>query len=254
MEKSSPLVFDRYELKYLIPLSMVDAISDYISIYCELDPYSLSAPDHYYQVNSLYLDTCNFLFLRKKLEGAPDRFNMRIRGYGGEELFLELKFKSNGFVKKRRAFCRGNVLDVLRDDSEKGMGLATGNKHLFLNAFQSYNAEPKVLTQYKRKAYFSVYDDYARITFDKELKYMRESEFNIFPDHRLMCNYDHEGQFTEGTCVVLELKCPTRVPLWFIDLIKKFNLTRTGFSKYTSSIMETFSQFSALRHDRLRVN
>ncbi|HXH74715.1 MAG TPA: polyphosphate polymerase domain-containing protein [Bacteriovoracaceae bacterium] len=251
MEKSSPLIFDRYELKYLIPESLIEPISRYISAYCELDPYSLSAPDHFYQVNSLYLDTNRFLFLRRKLDEAPERFNMRIRGYGGPELFLELKFKSNGFVKKRRAFCRGNVMDVLEEYSDEGLGLATGNRHLFMNAFHSYNVEPKVLTQYKRKAYFSNYDDYARITFDKDLRYQATTEFNIIPNPRLMCNYDNETQFREGTNVVLELKCPQRVPLWFIDLIKRFDLTRTGFSKYTSSVMEIMPQFQALRHDRI---
>lgn len=251
MEKVSPLVFDRYELKYLIPASMVEPISQHISAYCELDPYSLSSHDQFYTVNSLYLDTPRFLFLRRKLDGLSDRFNMRIRGYGGEEFFLEMKFKSQGFVKKRRAFCKGNVQEILQQHDEGTHGVATGNKHLFMNALATYNAEPKVLTQYRRKAYFSKYDDYARITFDKDLKYCGESEFNVFPNPRLMTNYDHELQFSEGTCVVLELKCPQQVPLWFLDIIKKFDLTRTGFSKYSSSVLDLMPQLQSLRHDRV---
>lgn len=251
MEKTSPLVFDRYELKYLIPESLVDPISNYISAYCELDPYSLCSPDKFYQVNSLYMDTPRYLFLRRKLDEMPERFNMRIRGYGGEEFFLELKFKSKDFVKKRRAFCRGNVRDVLFEESEEGHGIAQDNKFLFLNAFQSYDAEPKMLTQYRRKAYFSKYDDYARITFDKDLKYMPESDFNLIPDPKLMSNYDNELQFHDGTCVVLELKCPQRVPLWFLDLIKKFDLQRSGFSKYCSAALDFIPQYQAMTHDRV---
>lgn len=251
MEKTSPLVFDRYELKYLIPASMVGPISKHIEAYCELDPYSLSSADQFYTVNSLYLDSPSFLFLRKKFDEAPERFNMRIRGYGGAEFFLELKFKSQGFVKKRRAFCRGDVAETLSHYTSEENGIACGNKHLFMNALYTYRAEPKVLTQYRRKAYFSKYDDYARITFDKDLRYHEESEFNIFPDPARISHYDDETIFDDDTSVILELKCPQQVPLWFIDIITKFDLTRSGFSKYSSSVQHLFSQTSFRQYDRI---
>lgn len=250
MEKSSPLVFDRYELKYLIPLSMVDEISRHIEAYCELDPYSVASPDHYYHVNSLYLDTPNYLFLRRKLAGISDRFNMRIRGYGTDVFFLEMKIKSKGFVKKRRVYCKGDIMAAL-GDPEEGLGISTGNKGLFINAFHSYNVEPKVLTQYKRKAYFSKYDDYARITFDRDLKYAEERDFTTTPNPKLMNNYDSETIFADGTCVVLELKCPQLVPLWFLDIITKFDLKRTGFSKYSSSVMALLPDLRPVPHDRV---
>lgn len=251
MEKTSPLVFDRYELKYLIPESMVPAISKHIESYCELDPYSLSSADRFYTVNSLYMDTPSYLFLRRKYDGAPERFNMRIRGYGGAEFFLELKFKAQGFVKKHRAFCHGNVSDILASYEEEGQGVASGNKHLFMNALHSYRAEPKVLTQYRRKAYFSKYDDYARITFDKDLRYMEETSFNLFPVESQMRHYDNETIFNDETNVILELKCPQQVPLWFIDVISKFDLTRSGFSKYASSVQDLLPQTQFRKYDRV---
>lgn len=244
MEKTSPLVFDRYELKYVIPAELVEPVSRHISAYCELDPYSASSPDHFYEVNSLYFDTPSFLFLRKKLDGDAERFNMRIRGYGGDEFFLELKYKSQGFVKKRRTFARGNVREFLEREADNASIPERSNLAQFLNAFHTYRAEPKVLTQYRRKAYFSKYDDYARITFDKDLRCMEESDLNLIPNPALMTPYDHEDVFANDGCVILELKCPQQVPLWFIDIITKFDLTRTGFSKYASSLSDIFQRYS----------
>jgi hypothetical protein len=48
---------DRYELKYLISESKVEAVRRAIAPYCVLDPYSAHAPNHEYGIQSLYLDT-----------------------------------------------------------------------------------------------------------------------------------------------------------------------------------------------------
>lgn len=251
MSAASPLVFDRYELKYQIPSSLVAPVSRVIEAYCDLDPYSEKSPDGYYTVNSLYLDTPSNLFLRRKLDGESDRFNLRIRGYGEADLFFEVKFKSQGFVKKRRAHLRGELpalIQELRDtetEREKPKNL-----DLFLRTLDTYGAEPKVLTQYRRKAYFSRYDDYARITFDRDLRFMEEQNFNVLPDEARMDHYDHEEIFHEGKDVVLELKCPQQVPLWFIDVITRFNLVRCGFSKYASAAQHLLGPYQFLSSSR----
>ena len=105
----------------------------------------------------------------------------------------------------------------------------------------AYNAEPKILTQYRRKAYFSECEDYARVTFDIELKYMAETGFLLTPDKHEMRACDLVTNFDPGCSVVLELKCyTTQVPLWMIDLIRKFGLQRRSFSKYVIGIKELF--------------
>ena len=103
---SSPLLFERYELKFHIPFNMVDEISRYVEIYCELDPYSDREPDKFYKVNNIYLDTPNFLFLERRLSGIDHRFNLRLRAYGDNPVFpyfCEAKHKTCGIVKKKRA-------------------------------------------------------------------------------------------------------------------------------------------------------
>lgn len=62
----SPLELERYELKYQIPLEMVDPISKYVETYCDMDYYSCISPENYYVINSLYLDTPSLYLWRHK--------------------------------------------------------------------------------------------------------------------------------------------------------------------------------------------
>ena len=86
-------LLERLELKFHIPETMVEPISEFVSIYCSPDKYSRDAEGGVYTVNSLYLDSPNFLFLRRRLDGSANRINMRVRSYGdaGElPFFLEI--------------------------------------------------------------------------------------------------------------------------------------------------------------------
>jgi hypothetical protein len=108
----------------------------------------------------------------------------------------------------------------------------------------SYNATPKVLTQYMRKAYVSDIDEYVRVTFDIDLRYQAEEEYNMIPHEDKMVPLDNEALFDPGSNVILELKCyTTRVPLWMVDLIRYFNLSRRSFSKYVTGVSEVLNLF-----------
>lgn len=258
MEASSPLFFERYELKYLIPEEMIEPISQYAETYCVLDPYSDRSPDKFYGVNNLYLDTPNFLFLERRKAGMDDRFNLRIRSYGDNPVppfFFEVKFKSRGFIKKKRAKVFGDnwadELNGIIDPEFEGEGINTDYKNTFLRLVQAYNAEPKVFTQYKRKAYLSVYDDYARVTFDRKLRYTRREHYDLAPVEEKMSAYDFETNYREGANIILELKCTSRMPMWMVDLISYFNLERTSFSKYMTGVNEVIPDHYAPKLDNI---
>ncbi len=154
----SPLVLERYELKYLIPLSLVEPISRYVETYCEMDYYSQISPDLYYTINSLYLDTPNlYLWTTKDMAGAYS-FNMRVRSYGEKPrtpYFFEIKYKLREFVRKRRALIESeNWRELLRDGvfPEDLNPESAANFEDFLYMRWTYNVEPVILTQYRRKA------------------------------------------------------------------------------------------------------
>ncbi|MCP4122540.1 MAG: VTC domain-containing protein, partial [Bacteroidetes bacterium] len=80
-------------------------------------------------------------------------------------------------------------------------------------------------------------DDYARVTFDSDLRFRHETEYNLDAPEDEMISCDPETAFDPGCSVILELKCYTsHVPLWMIDMIRYFNLVRRGFSKYGTGV------------------
>lgn len=257
-EKTSPLLLERYELKYHIHHDMIEPISKYIeNIGCYLDKYS--GEDQTYRINSLYLDSRNFLFLRRTLNRDDRRFNMRIRSYGDDPkgpYFLEVKYKEGEFCKKYRhpisdEEWKAHFEGRFDPPTYSEMEASTRNFQIFERLATTHEVEPKILTQYRRKAYLSEIDDYARVTFDMDLRYHETDCYVVNPSRFTMKNYDNPMNFKENTDVILELKCTTQVPFWFLDLIKTFNLQRSGFSKYVSSSSELISMSHANRFERI---
>lgn len=246
MKQSSTFSLERLELKFTIPFSMIASIRDFIKPYCEPDEYSKRAYDGFYTINNLYLDTPYYLLLKKRIEDAEDRFNLRIRTYGEDgdsKAFLEIKRKSCGVIKKKRAAAPGGDWQKMFDDFRVPSGIKEGKTRENINSFlylvQLYNAAPKVQTQYRRMAFFSVIDSYARVTFDTDLKYIPEESYDARPNKSRMIPYDETNLYDSGCSVVLELKCEAKfVPFWMIDLIRHFNLTRRNFSKYMYAARE----------------
>jgi len=262
-QKGLPPVLERYELKFTIPFDYVEPISQFVAPYCTMDKFSVITPGNFYRVNNLYLDSPNFLFLKKRMDGADNRFNMRVRSYGDDPsmpYFVEIKQKKGNIIKKYRA----KVTDpewfkvytepgfTCREQTEDPEVI--NNLKLFERLIYSYNVSPKILTQYVRKAWVSDIDDYARVTFDIDLKYMEENSWNLIPDQNRLNNYDNVTAFDSGASVVLELKCYTSaVPYWMIDLIREFSLKRRSFSKYLSGARELFEQNRYFTGDRKAV-
>ena len=178
--------------------------------------------------------------------------NMRVRSYGdtGEApFFLEIKQKKVRIVRKFRVSVQDptwhHILEkpgakTLRDSDIEG---PRNHLDLFLRLAQTYQAEPKVLLQYKRRAYVSQVDDYARVTFDTDLKYRPPTGYRPCVEGAGLIPCDHAAVFDPGCSVILELKCyASQVPLWMVDLIRGFDLLRRRFSKYVTAVREVFQQ------------
>lgn len=251
---------ERYELKYTIPRNMVDEISQFARAYCHLDRYSEMSEDGFYQVNSLYLDSPEFYFLKQRLNGAEKRFNMRVRTYGPQPTlpyFLEIKHKSKEIIRKYRATIKHDDLAAILDPAfdEKPFlkdAREAKNASLFKRLAFEHNAAPVAMTSYRRKAFFSHCDDYARLTFDIGLRAMAQSAYDPLTVPDTLAPTDLEERFDEGTSVILELKCFTQhVPLWMVDLIRTFDLKRRGFSKYTAGLAQVFRTYQYDNASRL---
>lgn len=220
---------------------MIDPIAGFIAPYCSFDGYSAKSPDHFYIVNSLYFDSPKFFFLRQRLERAPNRFNMRIRSYGDSPVlpfFAEIKHRTGNFIRKYRAKLDSlDIEKIIRYPTECAeTDKKNSNLELFKSAVLTYDAQPKVLVQYRRLAFVSNCDNYARVTFDIDLKYQKGDTWVPLPKKDVLSNCDLETAFDPGCCVILELKCEPQVPLWMIDLVHTFRLRKRGFSKYSNCL------------------
>jgi len=243
-------VLERYELKFVIPADMIEPISRFAAAYCSLDSYSAKSPDGFYRVNNLYFDTPHYRFLRNRLDGSENRFNMRVRTYSDSNplpCFFEIKQKKVNIIRKYRA--RVTAEDwprLLEGPPDEAPALpADGNRDLFVETAQRFMAAPAVLSQYLRRAYVSDHNAYARITFDTDLRYQSPEGYSLVPDEGCMTPLDNETIFDDGCSVVLELKCyTTQVPLWMIDLICRFDLRRRSFSKYVTGVKNVISLYS----------
>ncbi|MBM4056191.1 MAG: polyphosphate polymerase domain-containing protein [Planctomycetes bacterium] len=245
-QKTTPSIRQRYESKFVIPKEMIEPISNFASVYCSPDKHSINSHNGFYRVNNLYFDTPDFLFLMRRLDGCENRFNMRIRSYtDSRELpcFLEVKQKTGDIVNKYRAALHDKNWHKLFEDpdytlSEEEDFAPTSYKTLFFKLAYTYNATPVMLSQYWRKAYESNVNEYARVTFDTDLRYQPAEGYCLIPDENKMVPLDDETLFDPECDVVLELKCYSmQVPLWMIDLIRYFNLQRRGFSKYVAGVL-----------------
>jgi hypothetical protein len=261
LQKGSFDRLERYELKYHIPFEMVAAIEDFILPYCTMDAYCKKSADGYYTINSLYMDTPRNTFMSWKESGLPDRFNMRIRAYGEEPsspFFYEIKRKRGDLVTKYRG--RSNSQNA--DDIFKNQGIITEklkptdheNLERYYRLAQNWNASPKVLTRYRRKAFFSEDLEYARLTFDTAMENRKQDHFDFHSGLGEFRPSDLGDYFTTGNNTVLELKCYTsQVPFWMLDLIKHFQLERRSYSKFCSAMYEVMQRDRFFQPDRQAV-
>ena len=261
-DSQDPYQLERIESKYTIPVGLIEPISDFASIYCSLDRHAAASSDGFYRINNLYFDTPDFLFLRRRLANCENRFNMRIRSYsdtGTPPCFFEVKQRKDNAIKKMRSVVDDEdwrqLFDKPGHDPEDGNRngiISASYKSLFLKLALSYNAAPKVLTQYRRRAFVSQVDDYGRVTIDTDLRCQSREYYDVIPDDRQMVSCDDVTRFDPGCSAVLELKCyASYVPLWMSDLIRHFDLPRRSFSKYVAGITRVLDRYRydpSIRH------
>lgn len=99
-----------------------------------------------------------------------------------------------------------------------------------------------------RKAWISDVDDYARITFDRDLRFQTRNRIQAGSWNRHMVSSDHSLAFDPGCDVILELKCYTsRVPMWMLDMIRCFDLQKKFFKIPDRSFLSFLVLIATLR-------
>jgi SPX domain protein involved in polyphosphate accumulation len=245
MSGQSATMIERREYKYLIDRSTMEGIRAAIRPYCQIDENAAKSPTRTYTIDTLYFDTPDLSLFWANDHEQVDRFKMRIRSYADAPkapMFLEVKRRINDVIAKSRGKVHRSQWAQLMADPAAPIPESVAGKdrwavERFLSLARTLHIRPFTLVRYQREPYFSVIDDYARVTFDTNIRAHRMDRLSFEPDGRNWRNLDDtEIQRSQHSMIVLELKFTTHVPLWMVSLARRFGLVRSGYSKYGNSI------------------
>ena len=224
-EKKNNLIFERYEIKYLLTYDV------YIKLLQKIN--HLLIPDKYGPtlIRSIYYDTDDYLLIRRSIEKGIYKEKLRVRTYGNktnnEKVFLEIKKKYMGKVYKRRIsssiedvkrLVNGNCLSL----EDEGVNEQIKKEIIaFCNHYK--NLKPKVMIMYERDAYYEKGTN-LRITFDKNISY-RSTDLNFN-------NINPGINIINNNLVLMEIKANYSFPLWLVKILSEMKIYKTSFSKY----------------------
>lgn len=221
--------FNRVEEKYIVTTKIYNSIIKDIENYMVFDEYSKDGK--FYQICNIYYDTEDDNLIRTSIQKPKYKEKFRLRSYGipsyDTKVFLEVKKKFKGVVNKRRTiltlresynFANTNIIPEIKEYMNPQV-----LKELKYS-FDLYKLLPKVFISYERRAMFGKEDSSFRVTFDRNIIGRREDiglEYGIFGE-----------RIIDRDMMVMEIKFSERIPLWFIKILRKYNLEKTSFSKY----------------------
>jgi len=234
-------LFERLELKYLIDERTAESVRRSILPYCEADPFNGTC-GRGYRIRSLYFDSPSLVCFRAKERGDSDRFKLRARVYDATgSVSLEVKRKRGDVVWKARSAV---PRDIWAEAAQGWVVPKVKNPRAlerFARLFAEFGAEPKIIVDYQREAYASREDGYARVTFDRNVRYAAMPDFDLDSPESGTLAVPTGITADFGTACVLELKCEQFMPTWMAQLIHEHQLLRVGFSKYNTAMRDDLS-------------
>ncbi|MEI7908925.1 MAG: polyphosphate polymerase domain-containing protein [Verrucomicrobiota bacterium] len=236
---------DRYEMKYLVHASLVPEIRAFIAPFVDPDKNTTGDPPSY-TATTLQIDSINSTLHYAKQREVDARFKLRIRTYGFDgktPYFFELKRKLRGKINKSRAvvsardYCKELVVHptkmVFLKDASEQMNLLE-----FIRLTKAIGGIPAVYLRYERECYAGHGKEYARVTFDRNMRYRPAMNSWVFPLRETkwyqMDSATAQGRDFSGS--MLELKSTGEAPHWMLECVERFNLVPAGHCKFSMAM------------------
>ncbi len=226
-------VFKRYEKKFLLTEEQYREILPMLLTHMRFDKYCIN--EQTYGLLNVYFDTPENLLIERSTDKPVYKEKLRLRSYfipkdENSTVFFEIKQKYKGCVTKRRAVLRyGEALEIagthkmpaLKDDSYINVQVVKE----ILRMFEQYEGlAPALYISYDRLALFDREDPELRVTFDRNIRTRRENPgFDGGLDGELLLPPGY---------VLMEIKIPETLPLWFARYLSDHGLYMTSFSKF----------------------
>lgn len=229
---SSQMVFQRYEIKYLLTRKQKEIILAAMEPYMERDAYGRST------IRNVYYDTDNYRLVRRSLEQPVYKEKLRVRSYGavepGDRVFVELKKKYEGVVYKRRI----HIPEKAAVDYLAGRRTAPDRSQITEEidyCLRFYRTlEPKVFLSYEREAYYTREPGDFRVTFDENILW-RETELSLEKGV-------YGAPILKQGQTLMEIKTPGNIPLWMVKVLSGEGIRKTSFSKYGNAYTEIYNR------------
>ncbi len=223
-------VFNRYEKKFIISDDIYRKIKPQFEDYMEVDEFSRNGD--FYTICNIYYDTKDNEIIRKSIEKPAYKEKLRLRSYGvvgpKDKVYLEIKKKFNGCVNKRRTSIKLEdayqyLVTKKKPTLESSMNEQILNEIDFM--IQRYpSLQPALFLSYERSAMFGIENKNFRITFDRNIltrRYDLGLHFGLYGEFLLP-----KDQW------IMEVKIDKAAPLWFAELLSRYKIYPTSFSKY----------------------
>lgn len=219
---SYQMIFQRYELKYLLTPKQKMEVLQTMEPYMAIDQYGRTT------IRNIYFDTDTFRLIRRSIEKPAYKEKLRLRSYqramDQDPVFVELKKKYKSVVYKRRlvlpqaqamdCLCTGKPLPV---DSQIAQEI---------DYFCSYykKLSPTVFLSYEREAFYALDGSDFRVTFDENIL-ARRKDFSF-----------EKGIYgiplLPAGMTLMEIKTSGGIPLWMVRCLTENKIYKTSFSKY----------------------
>lgn len=229
--------FNRFELKYLIPIDVIPLLEEVISKNMIPDKYGDEAGR--YALSSLYYDTPSYHFYWEKIEWLRFRRKVRIRSYetidklkDDDNVFVEIKQRIDRVTQKRRVMMKYKTAIDFLDNGVFPISDSPQDQ-LVINEIeemrQVYKFNPSCVTSYFRQAWhWSDLESGLRITFDTNI---RERTKDLDLSSKKIGKY-----MVSPDMSIMEVKCDEAVPLWITEMVSKYNLRLIRVSKYCQGL------------------
>jgi len=220
----------RREFKYLVDRARLPALRSALAAWCLRDKHA--GPDGTYGLRSLYYDAPDMRLFKANEVENPLRFKARIRTYSdapSAPVVAEVKFRDVDVIRKTRTVMpRGDWTAGLRPGAPLDPFTVRMHRH---------NLSPIVLVDYRREAYMSRVDEYARVSIDTAIRCQSMREHDLRGHDSLWRPIDHtERTFMHSSACVVELKWADAAPQWMMQLVQRMEFIRHSFSKYCFSV------------------
>lgn len=219
-------IFSRVEEKYILSKSMYDELFKDILPYLTEDKYFKTT------ICNIYFDNNNDDIIISSLEKPLYKHKVRLRSYGipkyNDDVFLEVKFKYNNVVGKRRIKMKlkdfNNYINKNKYDKRNQI-----NREIDY-LFKLYKLNKSYFVAYDRLSYISKDNSNLRITIDSNLRSRKDN---------LSLEYGDSGEkyFDEET-FIMEIKTLGSIPIWLVNKLSSLKIYPVSFSKIGNIYMK----------------